>query len=172
MFGSNFDDFSRPRTIGARKVKNGPGWLGFDTRNVRTVFGTYVLSFPILTTENGLRQIFTTFSGPGTTGLEKLKRGPRWLGLVPETYLTFWDAVLIVSYQYGKKMFRSNFDDFSRPGYHRSSESWKSGPDDYISHPKPTDAVCGVVSIVSRQYGWKIIRSSFDDFSVATVPSE
>ena len=62
-------------------------------------------------------------------------------------------------------MFRSNLDNFYGPGYHRRSQSLKSGPNDYVSHPKPIHTVCGAVSIVSRQYGWNIIRSSLHDFS-------
>jgi len=96
---------------------------------------------------------------------EKLKMGPKWLGLPRETYPHFLGCS---SYRFAsqrQKMFRSNFDDFSEPGYHRRSQSWKSGSNDYVSHPKHIYTVYGVVSIVSRQYSWKIIRSSLDDFS-------
>jgi len=61
-------------------------------------------------------------------------------------------------------MFRSNFKNFLGPGHHRCNQSWKPDPDNYIWHPKHTHTICGAVSIISRQYGWKIIQSSFDDF--------
>jgi len=41
-------------------------------------------------------------------------------------------------------MFRSNFDYFSRPGYHRSTQRWKSGPD-LVLHPKHIDTIWGAI---------------------------
>jgi len=96
---------------------------------------------------------------------EKLKMGPRWLGLAPETYLQFLGSS---SYRFAslrQKMFRSNFDDFSEPEYHRRSQSWKSGSNDYVSHPKHIDTVYGAISIIFRQCSWKIIWSSWNDVS-------
>jgi len=69
-------------------------------------------------------------------------------------------------------MFRSNFDNFSGPEHHWRSHCWKPDPDDYLWHPKHTNIVCGSVSIVSRQYGCKLIRSNFDDFFRDSVPPE
>jgi len=91
--------------------------------------------------------------------------GRRWLGLGPETYPHFLGCS---SYRFAslrQKMFRLNFDDLSEPEYHRCSQSWKLGSNDYVSHPKHIYTVYGAVSIVSRQYSWKTIRSSLDKFS-------
>jgi len=60
---------------------------------------------------------------------------------VPKTSHTFWGAILIVSHQYDKKIFRSNFDDFSGAGHNRHCQSWKSDPDDYVWHPKHTHTI-------------------------------
>jgi len=62
-------------------------------------------------------------------------------------------------------MFRTNFDHFSWPRYHRSRQSWKSGPDDSVLEPKHTHTFYDTILIVSRQYIWKMFRSKFDYFS-------
>jgi len=97
--------------------------------------------------------------------MKSWKRGLDDSILCPKCTKTFWGAIPIVSYQYDKKMFRSNFDNFFGAGQNRPSQSWKPEPDDYVWHPKHTHTICGAVSIVSCQYGRKIIRSSFVDFS-------
>jgi len=74
-------------------------------------------------------------------------------------------VIHIIFSQYSWKLFQSNFEDFSRPGYHSSWQSWKSGPEDSILHPKRTDTLWGAILLISRQYGQKIFRSSFDNFS-------
>ena len=89
MFQSNFDDFFGPEYHHSKQSwKSGPDDC-FDNRNIPTLFGTHFLSFLIRSGKDGLRQIFTTFSGPGKTEKEKLKTGPRWLGWAPETYQLF-----------------------------------------------------------------------------------
>jgi len=88
-------------------LKIGPGWLGFGTRNIPTVFGTYVLSFPIPTAENGLRQILTTFSGPGTTGIGKVENRAPMTRFFTRNIPTV--LILIVSHQYDWKIIRSTF---------------------------------------------------------------
>jgi len=54
-----------------------PGCLGFDSRNIPTLFGTYFLSFVICTGKNGRWQIFTTFSGPSTTAAGRVENWAR-----------------------------------------------------------------------------------------------
>jgi len=81
---------------------------------------------------------------------EKLKPGPRLLGLAPETYLHLLGAILIISHQYCKEMLHSNFKNFFRPGHHRCNQIWIPDPDDYIWHSKHTHTICGAVSIVFR----------------------
>jgi len=49
-----------------------------------------------------------------------------------------------------EKMFRSNFDNFSKPGHHRSKQSWKQGPDDSILHPRHTHTVRCAILIIFR----------------------
>jgi len=58
------------------KLEIGPGWFCFDTRNIPTLFGTHFLSFLIRTGKTGLRQIFTTYSGPAQPVQQKFKTGP------------------------------------------------------------------------------------------------
>ena len=65
--------------------------------------------------KNGLGQVFTTLSGPGTAEARKVENGARWLGLAPERYPHFSGAILIVSNQYDKKNFGSTYDNFFGP---------------------------------------------------------
>jgi len=102
-FSLEFDDISgsthhrsRPR---AGKVGNQTWMTQFCMRNVATLFGMQLLSFPAITYE---------------------------------------------------KMFRSNFDDLSMLGHHRSRQSWKRGPDGLVLHPKHTHTIWCVVLIVSH----------------------
>jgi len=62
-------------------------------------------------------------------------------------------------------MFRSNFDDFSGADHNWCCQSLKPDPDDYVWHPKQTYTICSAVSIAFCQYGWKIIRWCFAEFS-------
>jgi len=78
------------------------------------------------------------------------KTGPRWLSLHPKnTHIVCGDIHIVFS-QTGWKMFRPNFDDFSKPWYHTSWQCWKSGLEDSISHPKHTDTFWGAIFIISR----------------------
>jgi len=104
------------------KMIIGPGWLGFAPE-------TYTHSL-------------TTFLGPSPTRAVKLENQARMTQFAPETYpQNLWWYYHIVFSQYSWKMCRSNFDDFSRPGYHSRWQSWKSEPEDSILHPKHTDTL-------------------------------
>jgi len=93
------------------------------------------------------------------------KRGPDDSVERPKRIHTFLGCNSYRFASVGKKMCRSNFNEFSWTGHHWRSQSWKSDPDDYVWHRKRTHAICGAVSIIFGQYGWKVIRSNFDDFS-------
>jgi len=93
----------------------------FCTRNIPTLFGVQFLSFHVSTVEKCFGRVLTTFPVWAPLEQEKLKTGPRWLGLPPETYPHFfWGANLIVSHEYGQTTFWNNFDHFSGPRYNRS----------------------------------------------------
>jgi len=146
-FRSNFDDFSRTRyrwsSPGAVKVAR------FCTKNILTLYGAHFISFSISTDEKRFDRILTSFPVPGMIGVGKLeKSGSNDSVLHPKHTHTLWGAVLIVSHQYGWKMFRSYFEDFCAPGYHRSRHSWKSGPDDSVLHLKLTHTIWSVVLII------------------------
>jgi len=166
---SSFADFPGIGTTDAGKVENWSRMTLFCTRNIPTQFGTHFLLFLIRTGKNGLYQIFPTFSGSGTTGKWKVENEalttrfstrnvPKLCGV---QFLSFRISTT-------KKIFLSNFDDFSGAGHNRPSQSWKPEPDDYVWHPKHTHTIGGAVSIISGQYGRKIIRSSFADFFLGT----
>jgi len=100
----------------------------FSARDIPTLFGVQILSFPISRAKKCFDRILTTF----------------------------WGAILIVAQQYDKQMFRFNFDDFSGPGHQRRCQSWKLGPDYHVWHPKHTHTVCGAIFIVSSHKGGNI----------------
>jgi len=184
MTRSSLDDFSESRYHRSRKSwKSGPDDSVFHPKHTYT-FNSY--RFPSVRLKNNsvnfwwlfrasvppeeeklkIRAHMTRFSGRNWPTLFVVQfLGRRWLGLGPETYPHFLGCS---SYRFAslrQKMFRLNFDDLSEPEYHRCSQSWKLGSNDYVSHPKHIYTVYGAVSIVSRQYSWKTIRSSLDKFS-------
>ena len=123
------------------------------------------IPFSVSTVEKYFGQILTTFAGPGYhSSWKSWKSGPEDSILHSKHTDTLWEAILI-SRQYCRKMFRSSFDDFSKPKYHSSCQSWKSGSEDSILHPKYTNTFWSAILIFSRQYEQKMFRSSFDDFS-------
>jgi len=107
MFQSNFDDFfefghhnNRP---GANKVENRARMNPFCTRNIPTMFGAHILSFPISTTEKLFWSNFDDYSGHRHhRSKQTWKPGLEYSVLHPTHTNTVWGAVLIVSYQYSR----------------------------------------------------------------------
>jgi len=60
-FGQILKPFLGTNTIDVGKVENQAQMTQFWTRNIRTLLGVHLLSFPVSTTENYFGQIFTTF---------------------------------------------------------------------------------------------------------------
>jgi len=166
MFWSNFDDFFEPEDHQSHESwKSGPDDLVL-TAEILTLFGTYFLSFFILMGKKGLWQTFTTFLGPGTARPWKVENWTQISRLSARNRLPLF-GVQVLSFRIStaKKCFSRILTTFPGPGTKRRNQSWKPDPDDYVWHPKHNHTFCGAISIASRQYGWKIIRSSFDDFS-------
>jgi len=126
MFQSNFDDFSRRRTTGASKVKNDPQINQFCTRTIATLFGVQFLSFSVNMAENCFRRTLITFSGSNPTRADKFQNRARMTLFYTRNVATrFGMQFLSFPAVASGKMFRSNFDDFSMPGHHRSRQTWK-----------------------------------------------
>jgi len=151
-FGRVLTTFPGSGITGAGKVDNRARTTWFSARNILTLFRVQLLSFPISTAKQCFGRLLKTFPGPGTSGAgtkeAKLITEPEWPVFAPETYPHCLGAVLMIFGHYSWKMFQSTFDVFSRPGYHRSTQSWKSGPNDSVLHPKHTHTVWGVVLII------------------------
>jgi len=146
------------------KLITGPGWPGFKPKTYPHYFeyNSYRLSSVLLKTV--LVRFWRLFRAQAPLEQVECKTGPGWLGLHPKHTHIVCGAVRTVFNQYSWKMFRPNFDDFSWPVYHISWQSWKSGSKDSILHPKHTNTLWGAILIISRQYGRKTFRSSFDNF--------
>jgi len=144
----------------------------FSTRNIPTQFVVQFLSFSVSTVEKFFGRILTNFWGVGTIGVGKVESQIRMTRFctrnIPTLFgcnsysfpsvrmkhtHTFWSTILIVSHQYGQKMFRSNFDYFSGPEHHRCNQSWKPGQDDYVWHSRHTHTFWDAILIVSHRYG-------------------
>jgi len=137
----------------------------FSTWNIPTQFLVQCLLFPVSTIEKCFGRILTTFSGLVSPKQDKLVTGPGLPDFAIQTYSYYLGCTLYRLSSLQWKMFRLNFIDFLRPEHCQSKQSWKSGSDDFVLHPKHTHTVCGAVFIVSCQYGWKMFRLNFDDFS-------
>ena len=144
MFRSNFDDFYGPVYHQSKQSWEPDPYDWVLPPNKPTLFGTHFLSFHIYTAGKCFGQILTTFSGSSTTRVEKVENEARWLGFVPKTYPHFLGSILSVSRQYRCNIFWSNFDGFSRPELHRSSQSWKPSPYDSVLNPKHTHTFSGL----------------------------
>jgi len=89
----------------------------------------------------------TTFSGAWYhRSKESWKSSPCDSVLHPKHTHIVRDTLLIISDQYGRKMFWSNIDNFVEPGDHRSMQSWKLGPDDSVLAPKTYPPYLGRIS--------------------------
>jgi len=164
-FGPILTTFSSPGTTGATKVENGVQMTTFGTRNILTQFVVQLLSFPVSTVKRCFGWILMTFPGPRYhQSRQSWKPDPFDLVLHWKLTHTIWDAVPIISHQYDWKMFRSNFDNFSEPRYHRCRQSWKPGLYDLVLHLNLTHTIWDAILILSHQYDRKMFRSNFDDF--------
>jgi len=159
MFRSNFDDFSGLGTtrVGPEQPRliTGPGWPGL-------VCSSYCLSSVLLKTI--LVEFWRLFRPRAPLEQVKLKTWLGWLSFDPKHNHIVCGAVLIVFDEYNWKKFRSNFVDFYRPEYHKSSQSSKSGPDGSVLQPRHTHFL-GAILIIALHNGRKMLRLNFDDFS-------
>jgi len=89
----------------------GSRWLRLALETYPDSFWCNFYRFPSVRLKNVSVEFLPTFPGPGTTGADKVENR---LGFAPETYPIIQHTVLIVSNQYGWKMFPSNFDHFSK----------------------------------------------------------
>ena len=182
-----FDEVSRlghrQNGLGAAKVQSQTRMTRLGTQRISTLFKVHFLSFPISSSQAGKIENRAPMNGfvPETYTLWgvvfivsrqidlKLYQtnfedfcGTRHHQSRPHTV---WGAVFIISSQCSWKIFWSNFADFSGPEHHRSRLSRKQGPNDPVLHSKHTHPVWGAILIIYCQYGWKMFRSNFDDFS-------
>jgi len=136
----------------------------FCTRNITTLFGVQFLIFPVSTVEKCFGQILTTFRVQALPEKkEKLKTGPTSLGLAPETYPHFLGCN---SYRFPSVQLKYVSVEFWPLFRDRGSrKSRELDLDDSVLHPKQTHTFLDAILIVSRQYGWKMFQSNFDDFS-------
>jgi len=122
MFWSNFDDFSMYGHTGAvpkqENLKTSPGWLDFTPQTYQHCLGAIL----IVSSEYDRKmfgQHFDNFFGMGHHRKKwSWKSGPYDSVLHLKHTHPVWGAVLIVTLQYGWKMFRLNIDDFFRSGHH------------------------------------------------------
>jgi len=135
--------------LGLAKLKIDPRWLGSAAKTYWHFSRYNSYRFPSVRLKNVLVEFWRLFRARALPVQSKLKMGSTWLHLAPETY-SVCSAVLIVSCQYGWKMFRLNINDFSWPRYHLSRESWKPGPYDSILHSKLTHTIWDAILIVSH----------------------
>jgi len=132
------------------KLITGPGWPDFalETYSHCLGYSSYRLSSALL--ETVLVELWRLFRARAPLEQVKWKTGLGWLSLHPKHTLIICGDIHIVFSQYIWKMFRPNFDDFSRLGYHYSWQILKSGTEDSILHPKHTNTLWGVIFIISR----------------------
>ena len=102
------------------KLKIGPRWLCFASETYPQCLGCISYHFPSVRPKNILIKFWRLFWALKAPEQQKMKIRHRWLGFTSETYPHCLGAVLIVSSQYGWKMFQSNFDNFSGIGLHRN----------------------------------------------------
>jgi len=146
-------------------LKIEPVWFGFEP----TLFGYYSYKVQWIRQKKFSIKFWRHFlvwtPREQVRSRESWKSGPDDLVFHPEPSHTVWNVVLIVSRHYTEKMFRSNFNNISKLGHHRSRQSWKRGPDDSILHPRHTHTVWCAILIISRCYGWKCFCQVFTNFS-------
>jgi len=153
--------------VGPEKANmiTGPGWPGFAPETYAHYLGCTSSRLSLVLLKTVLVEFRRLFRTRALLKQVKWKIGPIWLSLHSKhTHIVCGDIHIVFS-QYGWKLFQPSFDDFSRPGYHNSLQSWKLGPEDSISLRKHTYTLWGAILIISHQYDQKMFQPSFDDFS-------
>jgi len=137
-------NFPTPGTTGASKAENRVWKTRFNAWNIPTLCKGQFLSFPISTKKN-FGRILTTFPGPGISSAAKVEN---------EALITTFGTWNTYSLWYSFYCFPSvrlknvwvEFWWLFGPGLHRSTQSWKSVPDDSVLTPETYPHYLGRIS--------------------------
>jgi len=156
-----FMTFSGPSTIGIWNVENGALMIRLSARNVLHFLGCNSYRFASVRQKTVSVKFWQLFRSWAQLTQPKLKTGPRWLRLAPQTYPY---NLCCSFYRFLSVRLKNNSFEFCRlfgPRYDRGGKSWKSGPYDSVLHPKHTHNIRDTVLIVLRSVRPKNVSDEF-----------